>query len=366
MGIMVNRLSHNELSVGVVTLSGRFNYGNRLQCYATQQLLKSHGCAVETLEFTDLNPKRIIKRKIKSVLGANVEQSRVMKMSPERRNAFAEFQSLIQTRKVSQARPDFVSDYHYLATGSDQVWNPAFMSYKYPELLRFAPGEKRIALAASIGARELDEKHRRLFSKALCDFKCISVREENASRIVRELTGREPAVVIDPTLMLDSSIWGHIANNRLVPRGPYVFAYCLSSDSVEIQSFCETVRKAYHAESVVWVSDNDNNSQIPAGPTDFISLIANAEAVVTDSFHGSIFSVLFHKQFYIFKRNGMQDMFSRIETLVKQLSLQNQVVDAENSTCGSLLETPVDYVVTDDLLDGQRKLFNDFLSVCLR
>ena len=350
--------------IGVITIPGHFNYGNRLQCYATQQILSRYSSRVDTLEFVEERPMVYLKRFAKMLL-QKPAKTREMSMSPERRKAFDAFQSLISCREVSVFDSELEAEYQFFVVGSDQVWNPRFMRrYRYPELLQFAPKEKSIALSASIGARELGKRHQKLFAVALREFKSISVREESASMIIEKLIGEAPAVLVDPTLMLDETSWRAIANDGLLPDEPYVLVYSLGDKSHAVLELCESVMRVHGATRIVWLSDADDGREVPAGPSEFLSLVANAEAVVTDSYHGTIFSIIFKKQFFVFERAGSPDMFSRLETLLGQLSLQDRFFDVN---CGQRVlgeDCAIDYTAANVLLAEQQSKFEGYLKTC--
>ena len=228
----------------------------------------------------------------------------------------------------------------YIA-GSDQIWN-THNHYNPFWFLGFTKG-KKISYASSIGARTINPRFRKKVVKHLMRYSHISVREKNAGEELSKLTGRHDIVhVFDPTLLLSKDDWIKVADEvplEIDLPSSYVLCYLLSHDL----KYCDQVRsvaKAYGIEKIVIISSVENpefdmEGSIRYGyatPSEFVALIRDATVVCTDSFHGTIFSVLFEKQFVEFKRFEDADpksQNSRIYELLEMFGLYSRLYDED-------------------------------------
>ena len=206
--------------------------------------------------------------------------------------------------------------------GSDQVWNPYYEAKEY-EFLTFVPKEKRLSFAASIGADSIPEDAKWYFKKNLSDMKYISVREERAAEIVKELTGRDADITLDPTLLLDKADWEIIAKKPTINiEDKYICTYFLGEVPEAVKAFTKEKALPIYA-----LNSQDSPELFTLDPAEFLYMIQNASYVLTDSFHAVAFSIKFHKEFYVFdrKEEGVSSMFSRIETITKRFCLENRI-----------------------------------------
>lgn len=344
--------------IGVISLFGRFNYGNRLQNYATCKICEMQGISAESLVLGKrFSLRRETKRIVKRVLGRpeapRVEES----MNRLRLEAFDRFNELIPIRNVAHVDRELSREYSYFVVGSDQVWNPRFFAYNEDwYFLRFAEKKQRIALAPSIGLNELSLLQGATIARGVRGFSHLSVREKRGAELIREYAGMNASIICDPTLVIPAEEWARIADHRLTPKVPYVFMYLLGGD----QRFGDVVSKVSDNGklSAVALSDRDGSDEIPAGPAEFLSLISSASHVVTDSFHAAIFSSIFHTPLTIVRREGGASMFSRLETLSRTLGIEEKVY-------GSPSYDPMragDYDGVDDAIAREREKFINFFK----
>lgn len=169
--------------IGIITIYDNNNYGNRLQNYALQEVLKSNGCEVETLKNNvTLNDRdKFLYRKLKYLVKKIVRHKN---KNTKRYKSFDEFNKNIKfAPKMCTAFSDISKDYDYFVVGSDQVWNPNFARLSYVDLLRFANGSQKIAYAASFGISELSDSWKNILKKDFEDFKAISLRENEGKKL---------------------------------------------------------------------------------------------------------------------------------------------------------------------------------------
>lgn len=306
------------IRVGIVTIVGNFNYGNRLQNYAVASIYHACGFETETL----VCPKRSLVSSCRH-LAADILRPRATSRPEEvmgwkRKEAFRRFSSMIPTAEVSGSLEELADQFNFFSVGSDQVWNPNYVDY-YPWMyLQFARREQRVALAPSFGISQVVSPYaRRMMAKGLSGFDRLSVREVAGAQLIKKITGQHAEVVIDPTLMLSADAWRDVANSNCVPKNPYIFAYLLGERSKSQVKYLEDLKRSFGAELVL-LSDRSSQGEIAAGPAEFISLIDNACHVVTDSYHAAVFSMLLRTPLTIFRRLGGASLFSRLDTLVGQ------------------------------------------------
>lgn len=352
-------MENKKQKVGIVTLPGNFNYGNRLQNYAVTQAYESRGFKAESLVLTDRpNALRDLKQLVRKLLRKPVSHPED-NMSEERLEAFQRFNKnmCIGVVNFDEFNP---KEYAFFSVGSDQVWNLGYIKYNEDWFfLDFAKKEQRIALAPSIGLDALDERQSRRLAKGVRNFPLLSVREERGAELIYEASGMRAEVICDPTLVLTPEEWDAVSSDSLTPKEPYIFTYLLGG----VGSEASDVLKQLHSLNgypVISLTDSDDGSELPAGPAEFISLIKNATFVVTDSFHAAVFSSIFETPLSIVYRDGVS-MFSRLQTLAEKLGTENKIYNG-----GTLsLETASDYAGVAERIAGERERFNAYLSLAL-
>ena len=311
------------MRIGQITLNGNFNIGNRLQCYATQQLCLRYGQTVNlvseyTHERNDAGSYCRVKSILKSVLRYKQEKYRKI-----REENFKRFE-----RNISSESFDYVDsdNFDYYVVGSDQVWNLNFREtdpHKY--MLGFADSKKKVAFSPSVGVSNISDEQESTFKKYLSDFVALSCREQQGASLVSKATGRECLALVDPTLMLDSEEWEKIA---LKPKfhnssTKYILVYFLGQITKEYRNIIDAISEKTGFE-IINISD-PRNIYYTCGPAEFVYMVKNAEFVLTDSFHGAAFSYIFDRPFRIFMRTGGESMNSRLINLVKVLNLPEYV-----------------------------------------
>lgn len=341
-----------KTKVAIVTIISN-NYGNRLQNYALQEYLKTLDCKVETIPISCIRIEKI-RFWMKKVLSV---------FWPKRWNIqFESFNRYIKWAPSKIEKNKKIYDI-YIA-GSDQIWNPNFAFNSDREFLTFAPSNKKFAYAASIGISQLPEIEETRFAERLTDFKMISVREENAADIVENLIGIRPLVVIDPTMLLTTKQWENILqNNHINISQPYIVKYFLGKYHRWIDIKIDDYAKK-NGLKVIDINCPPKELMNSIGPIQFVHIIQNSELVCTDSFHGTVFSILYHKQFVVFSRKEEADsgnMNSRLDTLLKTFGLNDRWVHEEKEL-ESLLDSTVSFDNADIILEQKRNEARLFLK----
>lgn len=325
------------MKVAIITITDGQNYGNRLQNYALQEVLKSLGFEVLTIRRKNHHDKkriiRVIKRNIKRILGRPYGKYRLI-----RKKRFDDFNSkYIQFDRAvlqdNKAPKDIKNRFRYFVVGSDQVWNAGFRIIREDllnYLASFADPGQRISYAASFGTDTIPPESEDIFREELSRFKAISVREEAGIELLHSL-GLQGSVVLDPTMLLTAEQWALVGKKpSYILDTPYVLTYFLGGRDQRIIRECiDTVsagKKVINLENAsVPESRIENIEFYSTGPAEFIWLIFHAECVITDSFHATAFSIIFHRPFLVFDRkaiNNSYKMGNRIETLLGRFNLE--------------------------------------------
>lgn len=340
------------IKIGIVTIV-TVNYGNRLQNYALQEVLNKLGFV--TFTFKREIPPSGLKQEIK-VLMQTIFQTKGAK--------FRRFDSYIQFADEIVTRDSYLNGindrYDYFIVGSDQVWNPYynFVAGKC-DFLTFARDNQKISYAASFGISEIPSGRKKEYAMNLKTFKAISVREKQGTEIVEELVGRKPIVVLDPTLLLNENEWEKVEKRpSCCPKKKYVLIYALGDKNNRFKEKIELLKGKYEIFDIRLVQKN--GKELPIGPSGFLYLIRNAEEILTDSFHATVFSIIYHKRFITFNRPGL-NMNSRIESLAELVGIKNRLTECGDLNC----ETGIDYVDVDEILEEERRKSIDFLKNAL-
>lgn len=311
--------------LGVITFFyDNFNYGAVLQAYALQKVLSKYVCDTEVILIDNIRKKEHLG--LKNLL--------IFKKLNLRKKAIRSFQldcvqhshQVYNELNISNAN-NIYSDF---VCGSDIIWcNPLIYNANIYWMDFVAKGKKKFSYAASIG-REYTKQESLVAEKFLSDFDLISVREYQA---VRQIHNNNMKVVLDPTFLLPKEHWNKIATTRLVKQD-YIFAFLLDNDE-KIRRNIVKYAKAHCLKIVTlpYMLFNFRKCDSFFGdirlydisPQEFLSLVKFSNKVFTDSYHGAIFSMIFHKQFSVFKRNENLDV--RINELVKKFELNFAVIN---------------------------------------
>lgn len=344
------------MKVAQITLNGYFNYGNILQKYA---LHKTLGKFVEDTEVLWFNINNFT---------PEVDVRRCSCYESARMTKFKEFhERYIKTRFNLPYIEETADEYDFFVVGSDQVWNPNDYTIPYPmRFLEFVPREKKLAYAASIATPKIPDKFKEYFRQGISSFDYISVREEGAVKIIEELTGKTPLLVLDPVLLLTVDEWKKIARppswfNEKYSRG-YILAYYIhSATPPEIKSIADKVNLP-----LINLLDSKNFNHYLIGPEEFIFLWLNASLIYSNSFHGITFSILFKRPFINldYDDSVTKSMSLRIPGLLKMFGLENRVTTSMNNY---RVESPleIDFSTCDKVLPLERAKAFKFLTNAL-
>jgi len=349
--------------IGIITIIDNDNYGNRLQNYAVQSFLEKLGTFPTTIKNKGRTNK--IENKLKSELKKIKNIMYSLKISDTKRlNKFKKFNKNIRiTRKLYTPNDNLDHKYDYFICGSDQIWKPTYERGRDMDFLNFAQDKKRISFSASFGISELPDLNKKFYKKSLEKFNYISVREDAGKKIVEDLTNRSDVeVLVDPTMLLTADEWDKVAKKpEQLKTDRYILNYFLGELSEKRK--CEINRIAKENDCEVINILDKNSSFYCTGPSEFLYLERNAFLICTDSFHSSVFAILYNRPFVVFNREGKTvSMNSRIETLINKFKLKNREYNEKNITKENLNH---DYTEAYKILEDERKKSENFLKKAL-
>ncbi len=368
--------------VGIITLYDDLNFGNKLQNYAVQTYFKNMGFCVATvideLQIIDCDPIKVLKRAAHVVLqhiGFEKEQAKRKKMLFPRRSYMKGFSDeyLTTTFPINYRHlpHDFVKQFDYFVTGSDQVWHGWKNDRHELEyfLLMFADPSQRLNIAPSFGFDEFPKKYLKTYKKGLEGFEYLSVREEHGAELIKELTGKDATILLDPTMLIDTSEWLKILKKpSQYVDDKYIFVYALGGFKGEVKEKTCKLADVFNLK-VIDIMDTDSDYYIHTRPDEFLYWIYNARLVVTDSFHASVFSILFNKPFVVIERSDLKGMGSRIDTLFNKFGIMGRYFDELKDSFDGVVETCdrifiVDYSDVPMVLEAERKKAERFYKKC--
>lgn len=380
--------------VGVVSLFyNSTNYGGVLQSYALVEVLNSLDANAHQICYqrvSSASTKRFLKifnpiklcRFVKGVIH-NFKNRKNLKIivnnvAAKRFKPFSLFveANVPKTDKVYNQHTikETLNDFDIFVSGSDQVWNVNY----YDEIYRldFVPQTKyKFSYAAGVSSGELTKNQKRIFQKSLSTYDSLSVREREAVNVLQPLTDKKIEWVLDPTLLLSVERWNNICAERKIDE-KYIFCYflgLLSIDNAKIMEFAhkrglKVVMMPYLTGTACDDSDFGDYKIYDAAPQDFISLIKYAEYVFTDSFHATVFSHIYKKNFFVFNRAGLKSMNDRIYSLTSLFDTQERFCDTKEKETLEYIESlpPIDYSKPFPKFEEMKEKSLDFLKENLK
>ena len=321
------------MKIAIITLTASPNFGNFLQNYALQEQLEGYGCEVETIKNyynSSLFVKKYpLKKKILILLNYHGAGNKELK----RKKAVKFYKKYINYSKFKYFGNEKISlQYDKFIVGSDQIWNPNFGVMSSLELLTDVPAEKRFSYSASFGVSDISNISETMLSSIetnLKKFRSLSVREDSGKEIIKNLGIDNVEVHIDPTLLFTAEKWRKLSMKpKKLKVHKFIAVYMLGNITAEYQKKILELSKKYDAE-VVNILDENNKIK---NPFEFLWIIENAECVCTDSFHATVFSILFNREFYIFDRkDNLKSQNSRFDTLLRIVGINKKKLITETS-----------------------------------
>lgn len=363
----------------LTTVFSGYNYGSSLQALAGKTLLNELGYDCQLVAMKSLVKGRDIRlKKLATILwrSLTVKGTSGSKSLNTYQNSYSKTMIGDSTARFAKftdeiLKPSYLSwiELQRLAkeckacfAGSDQIWNSSTMYIDPLYYLRFAPAEKRVSFAPSFGRDFIADYNRELMGKWISEFAHISVREDSGVRLIKELTGRDAVHLVDPTLILDGETWRKTLN--ITKReSNYILAYFLDKPSEKTRAAIKDMKEKLGCEVIAIPYQFDEmdycDKMVPTGPLEFLDLIVNARCVLTDSFHGTAFSINFHTPFYVFERNygSAQKQSSRIMSLLAQVGMLERYEVSDYHEYQALME----FSHSDMILENERSKVKQYI-----
>ena len=325
-------------TIGIMTFHGADNYGAVLQAYALSTFLKEEGFLPEIIDyrskvydryaiFRKSRYKRIPILIVEDLMNWRKNRNRKVRFDQFRKNylpissdSFLTFESL---NRISDS-------YDYYICGSDQIWNPNISKGIDPAyLLEFVKSSsKKISFAPSLGVESLPELYLWKIEKAIRSFRAVSVREQNGVDLLQTYCNQKIECVCDPVFLLNQDHYELLCRKKITFK--FIFLYVIGSarQNRRIIQFAEEIAAEKHLQLIYLIDGNTTLYRIKGKDVkgssieDFLSYIKNAECVISNSFHATVFSILFSKQFVSFPK---EETNSRLTNILQELSLSERI-----------------------------------------
>ena len=362
------------MKIGILTFHNALNFGATLQAYALCEYLKCGGHQAEIINY--LNPKT--KKEIGLFYSRTDEgiSDRLLRYCnlPARLKSIKSYRRFFNENmtlsgniiSTAEELSLLCEKYDKIIVGSDQIFNYNGTGEDFNFYLDFLrDNNKKTAYAPSFGLKEVDGEHYDRVKRCLLDFNSLSAREQSGVEIIKKLTGTDVPLVCDPTFLLDKNQWCKIAAKPKISK-PYILIY--SFGSRHLDRYAEQLAKQKNAISV------NINRAIPCfgkgrkniygiSPAEFLGLILNADHIVTCSFHGMVLSIVFEKDFTLYKNEypSAENTNLRFDSLAETLSLQDRIKCLGAPPCTE----PIDYKSVNKAVSAWRKQSTAYIKSAL-
>lgn len=381
------------MNIGIITIHKSPNYGACFQSFALYSFLKSnkldceiidlhrptHSDYIPSKKFVEYRPiKETLTTKIqkffKKLVSSPKGKAEKSSLSPEAAKKFEQFNAPIKYSTPYLSIDELYTNppiYDIYLTGSDQLWNPTMRFCIEPYFLTFAPkGARKISYATSVAVSSLRPNEEKDFQTWLKDYETISVREASAVNLISKLSGKKVTQVSDPTFLLSYDDWKKHATEIKI-KEQYILLFTLSyrknlADYVLRLSKDSGFKMIYlclsHPQETIYPYIVERN----AGPAEFLTYIANAEMVITDSFHGTAFCLHMHtKNFFTYISNKKRG--SRITDMLSMFQLSNHLLDEQlNMSYPQLNSITIDQEQLNVAMEAERKRCANYLSSVIK
>lgn len=349
------------------------NYGANLQAYALVKICNDMGYDTEVIDFYDGSKVRYVASSFKRFINSFAKRKELK----DRDKAVKGFRDSIKHSKL-YCLPDIKKAnefYNCFIVGSDQVWNPDWINEAYK--LSFVGNKNyKFSYAASLGRKQLNENEKELFGSMLKSFNAVSVREKSSVDLLSDLYGDKIEWVLDPTLLLDKTEWDRMSERDCKAYGDYMFCYFLGDD-LNARSLAVGYAKKHNLK-IVTIPDMSGKSRdcdldfgdekvYNVSPEVFVSLIKNSKVVFTDSFHATVFSHIFEKEFFVFNQKS-SEMVERMVTLCSLFKTEDRIIYKDEQFSEEYLEKPVkiDYSAGKETFNKMKEISLTFLEENLK
>lgn len=360
------------MKIGILTFHCAHNYGAVLQCYALQEYLKSCGHSVfvidyrpsyftQTRDYRKFSPLLFVTKNLSLLPKTFYEAIKFFNARIKKWNAFEKF--IKDNLNLYSPGSQFNGkDFDVCIVGSDQVWNNRITGGVFDKMY-FGVDFKCavISYAASTISSGFTKDEENTLKHLLSNFKAISVREQSLSDALNKIGFNNTPVVLDPTILAGSIPLKRLVSQSIINK-PYVAVYMVRQDPKLIEYACKYC--SVHKLQLLEIANSFNierhqNKIYTAGIEDFVTIINNAELIITNSFHGTAVSILLQKQFIAIRQNGPVD--NRIEQILNDLKLTDRFIQYDDTSSFG----KIDYTTVNQYIEIYRQKSIEYLSNAL-
>ncbi len=363
-----------KMKIGIVTQPLLGNYGGILQNYALQQILRRLGHSPQTIDYIMHNSSyRYFRHTLKYKLRKLLKKVPVGQQPPTRlrlRNSTMECfiqKHIATTQSITRYESDLIKQYGFeaIVVGSDQVWRPKYNNYLEDMFLRFAQhcAVQRVAYAASFGVDKWEYSfgQTRRCRKLASLFDAVSVRERSGEKLCSQRLNISATTVLDPTLLLTAADYGELCKDIPADNESVLAAYFLKAHNKKRiennQRFVENMAAMRNLKVKSFTADTAEALSVE----EWLATFRDAKMIVTESFHGTVFSILNHREFLTLG-NASRGL-ARLNTLLGALGLENRLVSPDNLDLQTL--PAIDWNDVDQRLNQLREHSIRFLQDAL-
>lgn len=380
--------------VGICACYDTRNYGSMLQSLATQIVIDEMGYESEFIVYRKKKNLKYIISQIPRLFNKNLMSDKLLGIKKKiilvfhpnvkeklttRENAFKNFQNTFYRRFSNvycgyEELKKSACNYSSVVVGSDQLWTPGGLATNFYNLMFVPDNINKVSYATSFGVSRIPFYQRKKTREYLCRIDHLSVREKKGAHIVREIADVEAKVVADPTLLLTREEWDQIIPNKREIKEPYIFCYFLGKNKRH-RELAEELKKMTglkvvsipFLDSYVGYDKYFGDEQLyEIGPNGFVNMIRHAEYILTDSFHGTVFSVIYEKKIVVFNRysnDSVNSRNSRIDSLCEILGIENR---RYHGGIYSTITENIDYQSVSKKVNSFRLCSKQFLENALK
>lgn len=365
--------------IGVLTFHSSYNYGSSFQAYALQETVKK--LCNENCDYKIINLRTDRQKNMYSIDRDNDFLSKITRtfLIPNYKESykiknqrFEEFinNKLDLTKEYHSyeelKKEDF--DFDYYISGSDQLWNLRAYDFNWAYYLGFVKKGKKISFAASFGPKPISfsEEEKEKIKMYITAYDYLSVREQGSYDNIYKLTGIKPEINMDPTILLNKKEWQNLIPKGKIMQGDYILYYSLGQDKENIDLVKKISRKTnLPVVTTRYSGRNELFSNFKrlynVGPIEFLNLLANAKLILTTSFHGTIFSVIFNKPF--FSINADKD-YRRI-TLLETMGLEERNINKRDLNEKLKKAYEINFDKSNKIIDEEKEKIIKYLKKAL-
>lgn len=368
-------------TIGIITYHHYYNYGTMLQALALQEKVEQLGYQAELIDFkqdNSLSRYEMLKLRIKRMPVYIKERKKYRALADsrekikEKNELFEQFyKTYLHVGKKKYTTTQQLMEnppvYDGYVVGSDQTWNPFVANSPEAFFLPFVENKsKKGSYGPSLAVKSLSDEKEKEYRKKLSNFSFLSCREQDGAQLLSRITQKEVKCVLDPTLLLSAKEWGKYCEFE-IPKEPYILVYFLGEKS-EHRRAVEKIQKLTNWKIISLPAaylemENNDYKKVWGGPKEFLSLIRGAALICTDSFHGTMFSINFQRNFFSFCKSSDSEESSENSRLYSALNifgLSNRIIhNMDNLTAEDI---SIDYKNVIPILEEQRRDSIEYLE----